>query len=198
MSNDINFSDLWRQQSAPAPSIDELLGKAKELKNRERFKLIGLVLLMLATAGFIVWIKIHFQSSIITTLLGVVLVLVAIIMFVITSFGTLGLLMRKHSDTSVSEQLKQLIGFQKKQEFMQRVIMSLYFILLSAGIFLYMIEYTIQMKIWAGILAYTVVAVWIAFNWFYMRPRMIRKQRVKLEGIIEEFQRIQKQVEETK
>jgi hypothetical protein len=196
MSSDINFSELWKGQSAPVPDVAELIGKAKALKNKTRNKQIGLSLLLSGTGVFITWIWMYEQPRLFTTGLGTCMVLAAIAMIIAYNAGILKLLMKRNGDTSTASYLKELIRLKQKQEYLQKVIMSIYFILLSVGIGLYMIEYTLMMKKWMAIAAYGITAAWILFNWFYLRPRTIRKQQEEVNRLIAEFERIDKQFTE--
>ncbi|MCD6065676.1 MAG: hypothetical protein K0S33_502 [Bacteroidetes bacterium] len=196
MSTEINFSDLWHGQSAPEPSVDELIAKAKTLKNKTRNKLIGLSLLMLATMAFICWIAFYAHPQMLTTTIGIGLTILAIVMNVVYNTGSLQLLLKKNTDVSSTSYLQQLIRLKQKQEFMHRVIMSLYFIFLCTGVFLYMIEYTIRMEWGSAIAVYVITAAWFAFSWFYLRPRTIKKQQSEINGLITEFERINKQFSE--
>jgi hypothetical protein len=196
MGSEINFSGLWSQRSATAPSMEALLKSAKRVRVKERLKVTGLMLILAATGVFIVLIKMNYQSAMFTTTLGIIMILVALAMVIVSSLGTFSILMRNNSGISIADQLEHLIRLKKNQEFMHRIIMSLYFILLSTGIFLSMIEYALKMKLFMAIIAYSITAAWIAFNWFYLRPRTIRKKQAALNILIDEFRRMQEEVKE--
>ncbi len=97
---------------------------------------------------------------------------------------------------SSADYLQQLLSLKRKQQFLQGIMTNLYFILLSTGLFLYMIEYTMRMKLSMGIVCYAITAGWIAFNWFYIKPKTIRKQREKIDGLINKFTLLTKQLSE--
>jgi hypothetical protein len=50
------------------------------------------------------------------------------------------------------------------------------------------------MTMTAGIITYAVTLAWIVFNWFYLRPKTIKKQQAKLDDLISKFERINKQL----
>ena len=77
---------------------------------------------------------------------------------------------------------------------METTMMNLYFILLSLGIALYMYEYTQRMSTFWGIFTYAITSIWILFNWFYLRPKQIKKQRAKLDAIIAKFEMVNNQL----
>ena len=106
-------------------------------------------------------------------------------------------LFKNHSNSqSNSDYLKNLLAIKAKQKFMETTMLNLYFILLSLGIGLYMYEYASRMKpIW-GIVTYAITFIWILFNWFYLRPKQINKQRAKLDAIISKFEMVNNQLDE--
>lgn len=78
---------------------------------------------------------------------------------------------------------------------MHTTMLNLYFVLLSTGIGLYMFEYASRMTMFWGLFTYAITAVWILFNWLYLRPRQIKKQQTKLDEIISKFESINKQLD---
>jgi uncharacterized membrane protein YciS (DUF1049 family) len=47
-----------------------------------------------------------------------------------------------------------------------------------------------------GIFAYGITSIWILFNWFYLRPKQIKKQQSKLDEIIGKFKMLNEQLNE--
>jgi hypothetical protein len=45
-----------------------------------------------------------------------------------------------------------------------------------------------------GIFAYGTTSIWILFNWFYLRPKQIKKQQSKLDEIIGKFEMLNDRV----
>jgi hypothetical protein len=119
-------------------------------------------------------------------------------MQIITSTKLISASDKNNDQNSNAEYLQQLLVFKKKQAFLQSTIMTAYFILLGLGIVLYMIEYTIRMSILGAALAYGITSLWIAVNWFYFRPKIIKKQQQKLNKIIADLEKINDQFLEEK
>jgi Flp pilus assembly protein TadB len=90
--------------------------------------------------------------------------------------------------------LANLLSLKKKQQFLQTKMLNLYFIMLSLGVGLYMIEPTSNMTLFWAIFAYAITALWVLFNWFYLRPRQIKKQQKILNDMISKFENIQVQM----
>ena len=94
-----------------------------------------------------------------------------------------------------SSYLQQLLKLKRRQEFMQKTVLSVYFILLTAGLLLYMVEPSSKMSMGSAIAAYSLTIGWIAFGWFYLRPKRIKKQQQEVNDIINKLDTINKQMQ---
>lgn len=190
---EIDFKDIWQSQRINADSNAEaIVTKAKQLQKKTRVKIILGNLLLFVTMLFIIGIVIYFKPQMVTSKIGILLVLAAIIMQ-ITASSKLVVWNKSNGQKSNLDYLQQLVLFKKKQAFLQSTIMNIYFVLLGLGIVLYMIEYTIRMSALAAILTYGLTLAWIALNWFYIRPKMINKQQQKLNDVISNLESINEQ-----
>jgi len=192
MNTDQDLRSIWlRQPTAALPAEKELLKRARHIKGKERNALLFAFLLLTATVAAISFIVYFAKPQLMTTKVGTALVLLAIFIYLAASGKSLQLFLKKdRQSTSVKAYLDQLIAIRARQRFMQQTIMSVYFILLSVGIFLYMIEYAVRMSLTGALLVYGLTALWIGFNLVYMRPRMIRKQSARLNEIISRLEEI--------
>ncbi|RTY95147.1 hypothetical protein [Flavobacterium sp. GT3R68] len=191
--SETNFRDLWQSQKINADSNAEaIVTKAKQLQKKTRLQIILGNLLLFVTMLFIIGIAIYFKPQMITSKIGIILVLAAIIMQ-ITASSKLIVWNKSNAQKSNLDYLQQLVLFKKKQAFLQSTIMNIYFVLLGLGIVLYMIEYTIRMSTFAAIMTYGVTLAWIALNWFYLRPKIINKQQQKLNEVISNLESINEQ-----
>lgn len=194
MDNNIDFKDLWKKQVVSEPNLDDLMQKLNQFKKLSLRKLIVTNVLLIATSLFIIYIWFSYQPELIATKLGIVLVILAMVIFLIaynklfTSYQTID------NTQSNSQYLQKLIDIRTKQQFMQSTMLNLYFALLSLGICLYMYEYALKMKIEKAIFAYALTITWIAFNWLYTRPRQIKKQQSKINELISQFEKINRQL----
>ncbi|HCM34739.1 hypothetical protein [Chryseobacterium sp.] len=196
MDTNIDFKNIWKQQTSNKPNIEELLGKLKKFKNENLRKLILTNLLLIATSLGITFIWYHYQPQLATTKIGIVLVILAMVIFLL-AYNKLFMLFYKIDDTqSNSDYLQNLYLVKNKQKFMQTTMLNLYFIMLFLGICLYMYEYASRMTLMYGILAYGLTFIWIGINWFYLRPKTIRKQQLKIDELIDKFEEINNQLKE--
>ncbi|WP_431610654.1 hypothetical protein [Chryseobacterium sp. 'Rf worker isolate 10'] len=197
MATNIDFKNIWKQQTSNKPNMEELLGKLKKFRNQNLRRLILTNIGLIATSLFILFIWYWYQPEMITTKIGIVMVILAMVIFLF-AYNKMFMVFYKIDQTqSNNEYLQSLYVVKSKQKFMQTTILNLYFIMLFLGICFYMYEYTSRMTLGSGILAYAVTLAWIAFNWFYLRPRTIKKQQGKLDELINKFEEINNQLKES-
>lgn len=196
MNTDINLKNLWHQQQVCPPDKEELYKKLTLYKKQRAQKTLLSNLLLLATAVFVAWIWFYYKPIYISTKTGILLTLIAIISYVFVSHQ-LFLLFRKIDETlSPKDFLKQLKRIKSKQNRLQTTVLSLYFILLSLGIALYMYEYVQKLPTFSFVLAYGITFLWFAYCWFIIRPKKNKKYRAQLNDYIEKVGVLQQQFSE--
>lgn len=194
MADNIDFKKYWNKKKIETPAPKEIIRKANEYKRKTRFKLIAANLVLLATCMFISFIWFYYQPEFLTTKLGIVLCIVAMLVYLLFH-NTLAPLLINHSlELDSKAQLKQLITLKRKQRFQQTTLLNGYFILLSLGLGLYMYEYVIRMTLPWAIFSYGIVLFWIALNAFYFRPKIIKKQQTKLNELIAQLKDLNEQL----
>ena len=92
--------------------------------------------------------------------------------------------------------LNQMIKLKRKQEFIGSTLISAYFIFLSLGLALYMIEYVRRGSLVFQLSAYGLSFAWIAFAFFYLAPKGIRKQRKAINEVIARLEEVNGQLGE--
>ncbi|MCB0728461.1 MAG: hypothetical protein KDD00_13430 [Ignavibacteriae bacterium] len=194
MTININLKELWNEQSTVIPDHKEILKKADKFRKKGLRKLILTNILLIITSAFIGFIWYYYQPEMITTKIGIVLVILAMIIFLI--YYNLMIPELKKSDYSLSstEYLQKILKLKEKQKFLQTTMLNIYFIMLSTGIALYMYEYASRMKLFWTIFTYFLTFLWIAINWFYFRPKSIKKQDKAINELIEKFGNLSSQL----
>lgn len=196
MDDNINFGSIWKKQNTgQPPSTEELLKKLKQFKNRNLRKIIFTNLMLIFTCIIIIMIWFNYQTELLTTKIGIILVILAMVIYLIPYNNLFVYFYKINQAQSNNEYLQALYKINHQQKLLQTKTLSIYFILLSSGICLYMIEYTVQMGMVTGIIAYTSALIWIAFCWFYIRKKTIEKQQRKVNELISKFQDINRQLE---
>ncbi|OYU92979.1 MAG: hypothetical protein CFE21_22225 [Bacteroidetes bacterium B1(2017)] len=196
MSDNIDFKELWAKQTTIAPNPENLIAEIKKMNQYNLRKLVFTNILLIATSIFIILIWIYYQPQLLTTKIGIIIIILAIVVFLLANNKSYSLFKRHRNSQSNSDYLKKLLAIKAKQIFIDTTMLNLYFVLLSIGVGLYMFEYTSRMKLIWGLVTYGITFLWILFNWFYLRPKQINKQRAKLDAIISKFEMINKQLDE--
>jgi Flp pilus assembly protein TadB len=194
-NNNIDFKDLWKKQTVSQPNIEDLMARLKQFKKASLRSLWKTNILLFATSAFILFVWYYYQPQFISTKIGIVLAIVAMVMYVTVYNGLLNIYKDIDTTQTNQEYLQKLILIKRKQQFMQSTILSWYFVLLLTGICLYMYEYVIRMTVFYAFITYGVTLLWIGFNWFYLRPKQIKKQQEKINELIGKFEDINAQLE---
>ena len=193
MDSDTNLKELWSKQTTEPPQIEELISNFAKIKKKKLITLIAVNILMAVTIAFILFILLYFQPKLITTKIGIVLTILGIVAHLLFYNRLIPYLSKSNENQSNSEFLKAIIKLKEKQKFLQTKMLQIYFITLTLGLCLYLYEYVSIIPFPWSIFAYAITLIWIGYNWFYLRPRVIAKERDKLDGIIRKFENIKSQ-----
>lgn len=195
-SNNINFKDLYKQQSTSAPHIEEINKKASKFKKSQLRNSILLILGLAILTAFTIFIWIYFQPEYISTKMGIILIILGMVIFNVQNSKLLSNYKKINTMANNKEYLNNLMEIKRKQTFLQTKAISLYYIILFVGIMLYGYEYASMMPSPYGILFYVLTVAWVAFAWFYIRPKKIKSDKKKLNTLIDNYNSINEQFQE--
>ena len=195
MENNIDFKDLWKQQSISQPTINELLAKLKHFKKTSLRRLILTNAMLIATCVLILLIWYYYQPQFLSTKIGIVLNVAIMAIYLLVYNRLFDAYKELDNTDSNAAYLQKLIAIKTKQKFLQSKMLSIYFVVLGLGTCLYMYEYASMMSFLWGFFVYAVLLFWMGFVWFYLRPRQIVKENSKIDMLIDTFQRINNQLE---
>lgn len=190
MGNDIDIRELWNKQMVPVVDQSDIFGKIESFRKKRIRRTIILNVVLLLTILFIIFIWVHFKPQLMSTKIGIILSVLPMGMVLVFNNGLTSLYRKIDEKQSNMDYLNALLEVRSREYIMQTKLMNFYFILLSAGIGLYMYEYTLNRSLIFGVAAYSVVLLWIGFNWFFLRPRMIEKNKRKMEDLIRQIKRL--------
>lgn len=193
--NNIDFKDLWKKQTISQPDMKDLLERVNKFKKAALRSLWIINILLLATSAFIIFIWMYYQPQFISTKIGIIVTILVMMLYVFVYNKLLGEYKNIDSTQTNQEYLHKLIVIKKKQQFLQTKMMSFYFVFLTIGICLYMYEYASRMSLLGASFAYGITLLWMFFNWFYIRPKQIKKQQEKINSLIVKFEEINNQFE---
>lgn len=198
MSYKDNLKELWSKQTTEPPQMDDVFVKLTKMKRKKITVLIAVNILMAVTIGVIILIWLYFEPKFITTKIGIIITVLGIILYLYAYNQILPNLMKISDDKNTNDFLESLLQIKKRQKYLQTKMLGIYFMTLSVGICLYLFEYVSMMTLTWSIIAYSLTLIWIGFNWFYLRPKIIQKENNKLDIIIEKIEKINLQYQQEK
>jgi hypothetical protein len=194
MDNNIDFKDLWKKQSVSQPNFEDLLARLKQFKKAALRSLWITNVLLIATSIFIAVIWYYYQPQFVSTKIGIIITILTMMMYLVIYNRLLDAYKNIDSTQTNQEYVQNLISIKKKQHYLQSTILSLYFVLLTIGLCLYMYEYASRMTVFWAIFTYAMTLFWMGINWFFIRPKQIKKQQAKINSLIEKFEDVSNQL----
>ncbi len=191
---DIDFKELWVSQRTAQPNLNDLLARIDQYKKASRRRVLLANLSLGLTAVFILFVWYYYQPQLVTTKIGIIVIIGAIALYLIAINKDRNLFIKADESNNNQQYLKNLLEIKAKQHIIETTVLNIYFVLLSLGISLYMYEYASRMTMLWATLTYSITGIWILLNWFYLRPMQIRKQQARLNGLIDKLKSIQVQL----
>ena len=196
MKNFDDIKDVWQTWGEEnLPDTKEIIARIQKARRKMiRKNVIGGIILCL-TFFYICFIGWYYHFEQWTTRAGIVITLFAIVLGVIFNTQLVRMLL-KQGDLTVDNAayLHQLIRYRNTHRIIRTRGIMLYFILLTLGIALYMIEFA-QRSLTFGIIAYTLTLAWIAFSWFYIHKKTVAQQEKEINHQIENIEKLMEEIE---
>lgn len=189
-TNNLNFKEIWQQQEVAKPDVNQLAKKLNKYRRKNIFQLYIVNILSVVTILVIGWMWYAIQPAKLTTQFGILLTIAAIIFFIFYYNKMLTLNKNLKNNVSNKNYLNNLVQIKAKQKHLQTKILSIYFAVLSVGVALYMFEFTQKMTLNLQLFVYGLTGCWFLFNWFYLRPKVVKQQQTKIDELIDSYNRI--------
>src|SRR5690554_1485654 len=126
METNIDLKKIWSLQEVETPKVELLYNKANKLKSRSLLKLIAVNVALVITISFIGFIWYYFQPELVTTKIGIVITILAMIVFLLPYNKQFTSLSKNTTEPNSKEYLQQLIKLKEKQKFQQTTMLSAY------------------------------------------------------------------------
>ena len=194
MSTD--FKALWNNEGSKVPDIQEIFAKANRMNQGLRKRIVWENIVLGLTAIFIAWVWWHYQPKMITTQVGLVMIIGGMVIYIVITNQMFSLLADGNADTDSRKYLAQMIRIKQKQEFIGTTLMGGSYILLSTGLALYLIEYSARGSLLFKVVFYGLTFGWMIFCWFYFVPKRIKKQRKAMNEVIGKLEEVNGQLGE--
>lgn len=188
---------IWHNQvSLPKVSHEEVFNKIQKTKNGLSNKLLIEIIGMGLAAGIITYVWMISPFKMWTTHLAMIIILACCIYYILSLLSNY----RKINYDILMDMPEAYIDYLKKYK-KDRYIFNtrkytIYSIFLTVGFLLYFIEIYFISPLWISIIALIFTAGWIAFCYFILMKIYIKKEESKLESMIHNLERIQKQFED--
>jgi uncharacterized membrane protein YcjF (UPF0283 family) len=192
MENEIDIKALWQKKAVEMPSINEIQKSVSDVKQKLMRRIVLLTCIVIVTSILMIKIVVATESEMLTTKCGIALGIFAMLVFVLSSYTMLPNLHKKNSSNNVLAELQALKEIQKKQQFIQSTMLNFYFIILGIGIALAVWE-SLKNNLLHIVLGYGFIVIWIAINWFVIRPKIAKKQQAEVNNVILHLEKIEKQ-----
>lgn len=193
--NKDNLKELWSNQANAAPKISEIYTKVSAFKRKKLLTMLATYIGLISVFLVCVIVFISFELSIMTQV-GLLFIVLAILLFGLKYSSFYSNYQKMNNMTTNKEYLQNLRDLKKKHHYIETKIMSIYFVLLLMGICLYLYEFALMMGFPYAQIVYGLSLAWIAFVWFYLRPRIIRSNKLKINELIKHYSGIAEQLEE--
>lgn len=182
---------LWKKQAVPAANPAEIRKRIGAFRRDALWKAFFLNAVLVLTVAFLIFVWVYFQPRLLVTKIGILVGILPIVMVVLSHRKLVSLYRALDAGLPNTDYLDHLLKLKEQEHFLQTRVMSLYFVLLPLGLMLYMYEYTLGMSGAFRVAAYVALLLWVAFNWFVLRPRIAGRRRRKMDALIGEVKRIQ-------
>jgi hypothetical protein len=195
MCAEIDFKTLWNKEgSGDIPDTKQLFKKAHSLRRAARIRLIFQTLTLLASAAIIMSVGFNIDNRKLTTTVGCVLIVAGIASYLIVVNQLLPMLFKSNIENTTQEYLNQLIRIKRKLEFLDRVMINIYFSLLCSGLFLYMLQFAARMSMVKGVLVYVITFTFMGIAWFYAKTWENKKRIKPLNDMIKRLEAVNEQL----
>lgn len=197
MESNVDLKEMWNRQTVPVADQSEMLDRIESFRKNGLAKRILLNVVLLLTIAFMIFIWIYFKPDFLSTKIGIIVGILPMCMVVVFNRKVISMYRTLNEKQSNIDYLNNLLMLKEKEAFMQTKVMSLYFVLLSLGILLYMYEYTLNSSLTFRVIAYSALLLWVAVNWFVLRPVIIRRNKRKMDALIKQVEKIKSQMDES-
>lgn len=195
MSAEVDLKTLWKKEEAKdIPDTKELFKKAACLRKAARIRLVVQTLVLSGTVAVLLYVGININHRPLITTIGLVLMVAAIISYLIVANQLLPILFKSDIEGSSQEYLGQLIRIKRKHEFLDKVMVNIYFSFLSIGLLLFNWQFANKLDaLWAAIYYITTFGL-MGLAWIWSRRTWIRKKQKSLNDIITKLEAVNEQL----
>jgi multisubunit Na+/H+ antiporter MnhG subunit len=188
---------LWAKHTVDvAISADEMLKQAKKevssMRTKSLLNIAGMIFSFLAVAAL--WLFFDFQSW--TTHAGISIIIIAVAVYTVILYNNYRIISKSDFTVNPNEFIAKLKLYQLNRFSLYNRLYWFYAIALSLGMVLYFFEILGHMELWIQILFVVISFGWMIFCSTLVRKAVIKKDKERIDLLIEKFERISGQFHE--
>lgn len=187
-NKELDFAKLWHAQQTTEPDIKDLQLKIAKYKKENVRKQIFANINLILTLSVLILIWVNLDQLKWSSKLGLSLIILAICISLFKFNKFYRKFNKLDQGTDSNTYLQKLLQIQVEQKNIQHKFINTYFIILGIGLAIYLWQFAVLLGSMNGIMIYAATFLWLGFVWFYLRPRITKKQEAKLNALIEQVQ----------
>jgi membrane protein YdbS with pleckstrin-like domain len=192
-----NIQSLWQSHSVELKiSSEEMLGQAKKevgaIRTRSLVNIGGMVLSLMAFSAALLYFK--FESW--TTNLGIEIVVLAVAFYTILLYREHRLISRNDFTEHPGAFLSKLHAYQISRFNLYNRLYWFYAAAISTGFILFFLETLQHLDTWVQVSIILFTVVWMLFCATILRKAFMKKEKERIDLLIEKFERISAQFHE--
>jgi len=189
------LKDIWHNQVAlPKVSDEDVLKKVRKTKNGFANKLLRELIGMVVAVAMLTYVWISSPFKMWTTHLAMIILVGCCLYYLYRQIRDYNLI---KDESLLLNKPEEYIDYLKKYKSDRYILNTrsyrFYTLFLSLGFLFYFIEIAFLASIWVTVIGIFLTAAWIIFCYFILMRRYIRKEEAKLEDMISNLERLQKQ-----
>jgi membrane protein YdbS with pleckstrin-like domain len=192
-----HIQSLWQSHSVEVKiSSEEMLGQAKKevntLRNRSLLNIVGMVVSFVAINGMLL----YFDFDSWTTTLGIGIIVVAIAVSTVLLYREHRLISRNDFTEHPTVFLNNLREYQVSRYNLYNKLFWFYVAVVSFGVVLFFFETLQHLSIWVQSVIVVLTVLWMTFCATILRKAYMKKEKERIDLLIEKFERISAQFEQ--
>ncbi len=192
------LKSIWHSQVAlPKVSLEDVLKKVRKTKKGLASRLLIEMIAMSIAAALLIYVWINSPFKMWTTHLAMFIFLACCIYYVLALIGNY----RRIGTDKLLDKPEEYILYLKKYKHDRYIFNTrkyrIYSIFFTAGFILYFIEIAFLTSLWVTITGVVLTFLWIALCYFVLMRIYIKREETRLEDMIQNLERLQKQFEDT-
>lgn len=192
-----HIQSLWQSHSVEVKiSSEEMLGQAKKevntLRNRSLLNIVGMVVSFVAINGMLL----YFDFDSWTTTLGIGIIVVAIAVSTILLYREHRLISRNDFTEHPTVFLNNLREYQVSRYNLYNKLFWFYVAVVSFGVVLFFFETLQHLSVWVQGTIVVLTVLWMTFCATILRKAYMKKEKERIDLLIEKFERISAQFEQ--